>query len=111
MEVSFHLHCAPETLSPAAVDTFIPLTCYVGLISVISDLEETRNVCVCVRVVQLQLTIIAEVIHQNNLTDQMNWSSVQNAGETKENISLRHAQTRVYSKQKCEMWNMQEADK
>lgn len=101
MEASFHLYCAPETLGPAAVDTLIPLTCYVGLISVISDLEETRNVRVCVRVVQLQLTVIAEVIHQNNLTDQMNWGSVQNAGETKENISLRYAQTRVNSKQKC----------
>ena len=34
-----HPHFNPQTMDPAAVDTFPPLTCYVGLISVISDLE------------------------------------------------------------------------
>lgn len=80
-EVSFHLHCNRESVDPAAVGTFLPLTCYVGLISVISDLEETWNMCVracvCVFVcIQLQLTVVAEVVHKNDLMYEMYWSSV-----------------------------------
>lgn len=72
------LHLNREAVDPAAVDTSLPLTCFVGLIFVISDLEETRNVCigsVCV-CVQLQLTVVAEVVHQNDLIDEMNWGPV-----------------------------------
>lgn len=63
-------------MDPAAVDTFLPVTCFVGLIFVISDLEETRHVYICsvyMNVcVQLQLTVVTEVVHQNDLIDEMN---------------------------------------
>lgn len=48
---------------------------------VIVDLEETWNVCVFVCMywcvcVQLQLTVLAEVVDQNDLMYEMNWGSV-----------------------------------
>lgn len=52
----------PQMKHPAAEDVFLHLTCFVRLISVTSDLEKTCKL-------RLRLTVVAEVVHQDDLMD------------------------------------------